>query len=88
MTSKSLAAGTLLGLALGFGGAAQAADYCTIPYLYATNIRSACEQLGARGMATLYESNRFIEALRHPGLPVAVPAAAARAGAIVTKPAA
>ncbi|MSR14099.1 MAG: hypothetical protein EXR86_05920 [Gammaproteobacteria bacterium] len=34
--------------------------YCAIPYLYATNIRSACEQYGSRGMAGLYLSNRAI----------------------------
>jgi hypothetical protein len=36
------------------------AQYCTIPYLYATNIRPACEQYGSQGMAGLYQSNSAI----------------------------
>ncbi len=58
---SSLSGVVLMALA----GAASAKDYCTIPYLYATNIRSACEQLGANGLATLYQSNRFIDGVRH-----------------------
>lgn len=40
-----------------------AADYWTVPYLYATNIRSACEQCGSRELAGLYESSRFINGM-------------------------
>ena len=54
--TKGLAAAILVLSSFG----ATAADYCTVPYLYATNIRSACEQFGSRGLAGLYESSRFI----------------------------
>jgi len=48
-------------------GAASAADYCTIPYLYATNIRTACEQYGTGGLTGLYSTSRFINGLLHDG---------------------
>ncbi|MCC7120326.1 MAG: hypothetical protein IT493_02110 [Gammaproteobacteria bacterium] len=35
--------------------------YCTIPYLYATNIRPACEQLGSIGVKALYSENRMFD---------------------------
>lgn len=38
-------------------------EYCPIPYLYATSIRSACEQLGSRGLDALYSGNRMFEQL-------------------------
>lgn len=56
MTSKFVCA--LVGLAL--SSAAAAADYCAMPYLYATNIRPACEQYGSLGLESLYSSNLFI----------------------------
>jgi hypothetical protein len=43
--------------------AAIAADYCPVAYLYATNIRTACEQFGSRGMAGLFESSLFINGM-------------------------
>jgi|GEM_PF-3720246 len=46
-------------------GAANAETYCPILYLYATHIRAACEQLGANGLASLYQTNRFIDRLLH-----------------------
>jgi len=55
MTSKF--AWTLVGLVL---SGASAADYCAMPYLYATNIRPACEQYGSKGLEGLYASNLFI----------------------------
>ena len=57
--TKGLAAATLVLSSFG----ATAADYCTAPHLYATNIRSACEQFGSRGLAGLYESSRFINGM-------------------------
>ena len=44
-------------------GSATAAEYCTLPYLNATNIRTACEQYGSNGLHGLYSSNRFIQQL-------------------------
>ncbi len=55
-SAKSLLLATLISSSW----AANAADYCTVPYLYATNIRAACEQFGSRGMAGLFESSLFI----------------------------
>ncbi len=69
MNSKSIAALGALGLALALSAPARAAEYCAIPYLYATNIRPSCDQLGAHGMAALYESSRFIHQLRVPPHP-------------------
>jgi hypothetical protein len=41
--------------------------YCTIPFLYATNIRPACEQLGSKGVKGLYsESRMFDQMLNRP----------------------
>ncbi len=48
--------------ALSMGMNATAAeDYCTIPYLNATNIRPACEQLGAIGMSGLYTGSKMFD---------------------------
>ncbi|MEM7467888.1 MAG: hypothetical protein AAF387_13525, partial [Pseudomonadota bacterium] len=41
-----------------------AASSCRSPMLYATNIRVACEQYGADGMASLYNSSEFISGLK------------------------
>lgn len=35
-------------------------EYCTTPYLNATNIRSSCEQFGTTGLSGLYQSSLFI----------------------------
>ena len=75
-----LITGTLVA-ALSMGMNATAADgYCTIPYLNATNIRPACEQLGASGMAGLYNGSKmFDQMLNRPHIadvfptPVATP---------------
>ena len=58
-------ASTTLGLLLlGASLASTAAtEYCTIPYLYATNIRSNCEQLGASGLSGLYQTSRLFDRL-------------------------
>ncbi|MGD9600546.1 MAG: hypothetical protein AB7O21_01575 [Gammaproteobacteria bacterium] len=48
-------------------GTASAAEYCAIPYLYATHIRTACEQYGKGGLSGLYSTNRFIHGLLHDG---------------------
>ena len=37
---------------------------CRSPMLYATNIRPACEQYGANGMASLYQHSEFITGIR------------------------
>ena len=37
---------------------------CRSPMLYATNIRPACEQYGAAGMASLYQHSEFISGIR------------------------
>ena len=47
-------------------GSATAAEYCTLPYLNATHIRTACEEYGVNGLHGLYSSNRFIQKLLHP----------------------
>lgn len=57
--AKSLVLATLLASSY----AVAAADYCPVPYLYATNIRTACEQFGSRGMAGLFESSLFINGM-------------------------
>lgn len=45
----------------------QERGYCAIPYLYATNIRPACAQLGANGVKSLYiESRMFEQMLNRP----------------------
>ena len=44
-------------------GSATAAEYCTLPYLNATNIRTACEEYGVNGLHGLYSSSRFIQKL-------------------------
>ena len=35
-------------------------EYCTAPYLNATNIRPSCEQFGTTGLSGLYQSSLFI----------------------------
>ena len=40
-------------------------SYCSSPLLYATNIRETCEQYGASGMASLYQSSEFITGLKN-----------------------
>jgi len=48
--------------ALSAGTNALAADgYCTIPLLYATNIRPHCEQLGSAGLDSLYTGSMMFE---------------------------
>ena len=47
-------------------GSTTAAECCTLPYLNATNIRTACEEYGVNGLHGLYSSNRFIQKLLHP----------------------
>jgi len=47
-------------------GHVAAEEYCRTPYLYATNIRTACEQYGTNGLSGLYSSSRFINGLLHP----------------------
>ena len=42
---------------------ATAAEYCTLPYLNATNIRTACEEYGVNELHGLYSSSRFIQKL-------------------------
>ena len=59
------AKGLVLATLISSSCTASAADYCTVPYLYATNIRTACEQFGARGMAGLFESSLFINGMLH-----------------------
>jgi len=40
-----------------------ASEYCTLPYLNATNIRTACEEYGVNGLQGLYLSNLHIQKL-------------------------
>ena len=48
--------------ALSTGINALAADgYCTIPLLYATNIRPHCEQLGSSGLDSLFTGSMMFE---------------------------
>lgn len=35
--------------------------YCTIPYLYATNIRASCEQFGTKGLESLVSGSRMFD---------------------------
>lgn len=76
MNCKSMLMMGSLVAALAVGTSATAATgYCTIPLLYPTNIRTACEQLGAKGMSGLYSSSRmFNQMLRHPHLADVAPA--------------
>lgn len=62
----------LLGASL---GASARENYCAIPYLYATNIRSHCEQLGAKGLTGLYATSRFFDRLLHKPAAATVPPA-------------
>lgn len=71
--TRSMLRGLAASLLLTASGLAGAADFCPMPYLYATNIRSACEQYGVGGLATLYTSSRFIHDLTHA--PARVPVA-------------
>ena len=81
MNRKAMLITGSLVAALSMGTSATAADgYCTIPYLNATNIRPACEQLGASGMAGLYNGSKmFDQMLNRPHIadvfptPVATP---------------
>lgn len=72
--TRPMLRGFAASLLLTTAGLAGAAEFCPMPYLYATNIRSACEQYGVGGLAALYTSNRFIHDLTHA--PVRVPVAA------------
>jgi hypothetical protein len=57
----TLMIGTLVA-ALSTGMNALAADgYCSIPLLYATNIRSHCEQFGAGGLKSLFTGSMMLE---------------------------
>lgn len=48
--------------ALSTGMNALAADgYCTIPLLYATNIRPHCEQFGSSGLDSLFTGSMMFE---------------------------
>ena len=40
------------------------AEYCSSSKLYATNVRRSCSQLGANGMAALYQTSDFINGLK------------------------
>lgn len=64
MTKVIAASILVLSMALS-QGPATAAEYCTLPYLNATNIRTACEEYGVNGLHGLYSSNRFIQGLLH-----------------------
>lgn len=41
--------------------AAESTGYCTIPYLYATNIRASCEQFGTKGLDGLTSGSRMFD---------------------------
>jgi hypothetical protein len=57
----SLMTGSLVA-ALSTGMNALAADgYCTIPLLYATNIRPHCEQFGSSGLDSLFTGSMMFE---------------------------
>lgn len=63
LAALSLSAGAMAGERAG----SHDKGYCTIPYLYATNIRTACEQFGTRGNETLYTGSRmFTQMLNRP----------------------
>ena len=50
-----------------------ASEYCTTPYLNATNIRPACEQFGAVGLHGLYQSNLHINGLLNTRVKITMP---------------
>ncbi|MBI2801412.1 MAG: hypothetical protein HYX63_14230 [Gammaproteobacteria bacterium] len=56
-TTRSLVALSLLAVSMMAGAGP---EYCTTPYLNATNIRPSCEQFGTTGLSGLYKSNLFI----------------------------
>jgi len=59
-------AGAVLATILSLSSFSVAArEYCAMPYLYATNIRPACEQYGVAGMSGLYSASRFINGMLH-----------------------
>lgn len=44
--------------------------YCTIPLLYAMNVRTTCEQYGTNGLAALFTGSRMFEQMLHrPQMP-------------------
>jgi hypothetical protein len=48
---------------LSAGSNVLADEYCTLPYLNATNIRTACEEYGVHGLQGLYSSSLHIQKL-------------------------